>query len=374
MVKSKFNHAPTLSDVASAAGVSPITVSRLINGGTKVRPDTARKVRVAIARLGYRPNEAARILQGQRAKILGLIVPDLGDSFYGTCAQAVHEVARNHSYMTVVVGSGGSAETELLEIEMMIHRHMAGLLLIPAGNDKKPFEIIRKAGIPVVCFDRSLPGLDIDAVVVDNRGSSCQAVNHLIGHGHKHILCLGNQSQLYPIRQRIQGYEDAIRETGLSSTVLDRADTPEELKIALRDLMNSKKRPTAAFCANNLATLHLLQVASRQQYRIPEDLAVIGFDDFEMASLLKPRLTVVRQPVVEMSQRAASILLDRLTTTSHNTAATVMLSTELIIRESCGCRNRQKFPRTLLSLLLENQRSDLVSGHKTACPIWQGVL
>jgi LacI family transcriptional regulator len=338
MRREKSKEAPTLSDVARVAGVSPITVSRLMNGGSNVRPDTARKIRSAVARLGYEPNEAARILKGQPAKVVGLVVPDLADSFYGTCAQAVHEVARDRSYMTVVVGCGGRADVELLEIEMMVRRRMAGLLLIPTGTDKKTFKMIRDAKIPVVCFDRSLPGFDVDAVVVNNRDSSRDAVNHLIGHRHKNIVCLGNQSDIYPIRHRIQGYEDGMREAGLSTVIIDRADAVEEVDLALGRLMQTKRPPTAIFSVNNVATLNLLQVAARRGYRIPDQLALIGFDDFQMATLLKPSITVVRQPVVEMSRRAAYILLDHLNTSAQHATATVILTTELIIRESCGCR------------------------------------
>ncbi|HEX4022132.1 MAG TPA: LacI family DNA-binding transcriptional regulator [Acidobacteriaceae bacterium] len=337
MKKSKVNDEPTLDDVARMAGVSSITVSRLVNGGTRVRPETAKKIRAAIARLGYKPNEAARILKGQPAKIIGLIVPDLADSFYGACAQAVHEVARSRSYMTVVVGSECKADVESLEIEMMIRRRVAGLLLIPTGVDKTPIQVIQKAGIPVVCFDRTLPGLEVDSVVVNNRDSSYEAAKHLIEHGHKNILCLGNQSNLYPIRLRIQGYEDAVREAGLPSIVVEQAETVDAVGAELVRLMQSKHRPTAAFCVNNVASQLLLEAAAPRRYQIPKHLAVIGFDDFKMATLLKPRLTVVRQPVVEMSRRAASILLDRLTLSSHSTTATVILSTELVIRESCGC-------------------------------------
>jgi LacI family transcriptional regulator len=337
MRREKSKEAPTLSDVARVAGVSPITVSRLMNDGSKVRPDTARKIRSAVARLGYEPNEAARILKGQPAKVLGLVVPDLADSFYGTCAQAVHEVARDRSYMTVVVGCGGRADIELLEIEMMVRRRMAGLLLIPTGTDKKPFKMIRDAKIPMVCFDRSLPGLEVDAVVVNNRDSSRDAVNHLIEHGHKNIVCLGNQSAIYPIRLRIQGYEDAMREAGLSTVIVDRADTVEEVDLALVRLMQQKRRPSAIFSVNNVATLEVLQVAARRGYLIPDQLALIGFDDFQMATLLKPSITVVSQPVKEMSRRAAHILLDQLTTSVEHSTAIVMLTTELIIRESCGC-------------------------------------
>jgi LacI family transcriptional regulator len=332
------NHKPTLDDVARIAGVSSITVSRLVNGGSRVRPETARKIRAAIARVGYKPNEAARILKGGLPKIIGLIVPDLADPFYGTCAQAVYEIGRGRSYMTIVVGSGYRADVELLEIEMMIHRRVAGLLLIPTGVDKTPIKKIQDAGLPVVCFDRTLPGLETDAVVVNNRDSSYEAVKHLIGHGHKNILCLGNQSDLYPIRLRIQGYEDAVREAGLPSIVVERADTLDALDAELTRLMNPKQHPTAVFCVNSLASMLLLEAAALRHYQITKQLAMIGFDDFKMAALLKPALTVVRQPAVEMSQRAASILLDRLASSSHGLPATVILSTELVIRESCGCK------------------------------------
>jgi LacI family transcriptional regulator len=227
---------------------------------------------------------------------------------------------------------------------------MAGLLLIPTGTDKKPFKLIRDAHIPMVCFDRSLPGFEVDAVVVNNRDSSCKAVNHLIQHGHRRLVCLGNQSDIYPIRQRIQGYEDGMREAGLSTVIIDRADTVEKVDAELVSLMQSKHPPTAIFSVNNVATLQLLHVAARRGYRIPSQLALIGFDDFQMATLLKPSITVVRQPVAEMSRRAAYILLDQLNTTEPHTTATVILTTELIIRESCGCRG-SKFAESAASLL-----------------------
>jgi LacI family transcriptional regulator len=253
--------------------------------------------------------------------------------------------------MTVVVGCGGRADIELLEIEMMVRRRMAGLLLIPTGTDKKPFKLIRDAQIPMVCFDRSLPGFEVDAVVVNNRDSSREAVNHLIQHGHKNIVCLGNQSDIYPIRHRIQGYEDGMREAGLSTVIIDRSDTVEEVECALVRLMQLKRPPSAVFTVNSIATVQLLQVAARRGYRIPAQLALIGFDDFQMATLLKPSITVVRQPVVEMSRRAAYILLDQLNNTAPHTTATVILTTELIIRESCGCRPSKlaQSPASLLS-------------------------
>jgi len=182
---------PTIRDVAKLARVGLMTVSRVINHHPSVRPATRKKVESAIAQLGYRQNEAARLLKGQRAKLIGLIVPDLSDSFFASCAHTLQQIARSHGYMTLVVSSERDPELEFKEAELMAERKVSGLLIVTSTrNGDERIRELQKTGLAIVAFDRPLPGADTDCVLVENRAGSEAAVQHLIGHGHKRIVCI----------------------------------------------------------------------------------------------------------------------------------------------------------------------------------------
>ena len=162
---------PTITDVAQEAGVAIMTVSRVVNGGSYVSPATEKRVRAAIRRLGYTPNEAARMLKGQRARMIGLVVPDLADSFFATCANAVQEVAGTHGYMTLIVTSERSVERESNEIAMMAARRIAGLLIVPSREDAdRRLRELQQSEIPLVAMDRTLDGVEAGQVIVENAG------------------------------------------------------------------------------------------------------------------------------------------------------------------------------------------------------------
>jgi LacI family transcriptional regulator len=336
---------PTITDVAREASVAIMTVSRVVNGGSYVSPATEKRVRAAIRRLGYTPNEAARMLKGQRARMIGLVVPDLADSFFATCANAVQEVAGTHGYMTLIVTSGRSVETESNEIAMMAARRIAGLLIVPSrsGADKRLREL-QQAEIPLVALDRTLEGVDAGQVIVENAGGAEEAVRHLIAHGHRRVVCIGYDAKVYTIHQRILGYRRAMKEAGLKSEMWTNLTTSAGTEALLRRLMSESDRPTALFTLNNVTTIHALQAVRAMQLRLPDDLAMIGFDDFELAPLLDTPLTAVRQPALELGRSAARMLFDMIRhsrdgATDNKPERRIVLPTQLILRASCGCNH-----------------------------------
>lgn len=331
---------PTVSDVARLADVGAITVSRFVNGTSYVSLEKQKRIRTAIDKLGYRPNQAARILKGHRARMIGLIVPDLGDPFFGVCASAIEAFAFERGYMTLIVASQRDQEFERNEVEMMMGQNVAGLIIVPSlPNDS--LRQLAATGIPIVALDRPIfSGVTADEVVVENLGGAQTAVKHLIWHGHRRIACMGYDENFYSISHRILGYTNSMRESGLQPEIYDKANTGELVLKIVRRWKKSSKRPTAVFSLNNVTTQHLFRALQEVGLVIPKDMALVGFDDLELASLLSSPLTAVRQPAANLGTQAARLLFERIETKSppsDSSGIKLMLPVEFIIRNSCGC-------------------------------------
>ena len=211
---------PTIREVAKLARVGLMTVSRVINNNPAVRSSTRKKVEAAIVHLGYQQNEAARLLKGQRARTIGLIVPDLSDLFFSSCAHTVQQVARTHGYMTLVVSSERDPELEAQQAELMASRKVSGLLMATSsGKGDERLRRLQGTGLSVVAFDRPLPGSETDCVMVDNRAGAEEAVQHLIEHGHRRIACVGYDEEVFTVRERQRGYTQRMQEQGFACAV-----------------------------------------------------------------------------------------------------------------------------------------------------------
>ncbi len=324
-------------DVAKLAGVGTMTVSRVINGHQHVTEEMRRRVFEAIEKLKYRPNEVARSLREQRSRQIGVIVPNIHDPFFAVCAQSVSMVAKEQGYSVNIAMSYEDPETEYNEAAIMLRRHVEGLVVIPSAGPVSRLTEPEFAGIPVVTLDRPIAGSRFDSVVVQNQSGARIAVNHLIEHGHKRIGYLGLSSQIYTLNVRFKGYQQAIRRAGLMQIARHGNATQEEMLSTMRMLLAGKDAPTALFCSNNLITRHTLHALSELEVRVPDKVAVVGFDDFETADLLKPSVTVIRQSATEMGRIGAGLLFSHLTGEEAVQRATqVVLPVELIIRRSCG--------------------------------------
>ena len=331
---------PTIREVAKLAGVGLMTVSRVINDHPAVRPKTRKKVLAAIQELGYERNEAAGMLKGQRAMMLGLIVPDLSDVFFATCASTIERLARENGYMTLIVSSGYDAELEIQQAELMARRKLSGLLLVTSGKtDPERIGKVIASGLAVVAFDRPLEGMAADAVLVENRSGAEEAIHHLIGHGHKRIACLSYDEVAYPVRERVSGYRNVMLANGLRPDLGMNIDSLEAALAWLEAVQGKSDVPTAIFSTNYRTSVFLLRALSEKKVKIPTDMALIGFDDFDLATVIAPPLTTVGQSPVDLARRAFRLLMDRILGASHgveNGPEKIMLPATLIVRESCG--------------------------------------
>ena len=335
----KKSSMPTVADVARLAGVGAITVSRVVNGTSYVSAEKKKKIRAAINKLGYRPNQAARILKGQRARIIGLIVPDLADLFFGKCASAIEDFASARGYMTLIVASKRNQEFQENEVAMMIGQKVAGLIIVPS----LPSESLRQlseTGVPIVALDRPLEGVTSDEVVVENLGGAQAAVDHHIWHGHKRIACVGYEKESYSISHRTLGYTNAMQIARLKPEIYDEIETLAATLKLVRRWKKSQDRPTAIFSLNNVTTRHLLYALREVDLAIPQKIALIGFDDLELGELLSPSLTVVRQPAANLGTQSARLLFERIGATTRpedGFGIKLVLPVEFVIRSSCGC-------------------------------------
>ena len=351
---------PTMHDVARIAGVGTMTVSRVLNSSASVAPKTAKKVQQAIEKLGYRPNEMARALRGHKSRAIGVIAPYLSDPFFATCAHAIHTVAKQHGYSVLVTTSDEDPNTEFDEALLMLQRHVDGLLIIPAEAERSRLLQSEFARTNIVALDRPIRSPLIDSVLVQNKSGSIRAVEHLIAHGHKNILFAGLSRKLFTIRSRFEGYRRAMQAAGLELNACFGCTSREATLEAIRDTFTGEKRATAVFCSNNLTTRFVLQALGEIGLKIPDDVAMVGFDDFELAEVLQPTLTVVRQPAQEVGRVAADLLFAQIKQEKVSEGGKVIvLPVELVVRHSCGCGSAMPFNHSLPQLVEQDAEATL---------------
>lgn len=291
------------------------TVSRVVNGESKVSPATAAKVSDAAARLGYSPNELARGLAARRSRTIGLMIADISNPFFADCAKGVEVVAQEKGYAVVLCASAEDDETERRLLKLMVRRRVDGLLLVPVAHDHgEELAAEQATGLPIVTLDRPVEDAPLDAVLVENRKGAREATRHLVGHGHERIAFVADTRHLYTARERLAGYREALAEAGLGPIHRFGAVDVASAARVTRELLAlpAHERPTAFFAHNSLITAGILRALDDANLSAPEDVALIGFDDFELMSALRPNLTAVRQPAYEMGRRAAELLFDRL--------------------------------------------------------------
>lgn len=326
----------TLRDVAREAEVSIKTVSRVVNGEPLVNPATAARVSEVADRLGYRPNELARSLKGKASRTIGLIIADISNPFFADLCQAAEQVARDRGYSVVLGASAENVEAEREYVSILTSRRVDGLLLVPAPEGHGYLEDEQAAGLPIVALDRPAEGITSDVVMVENRAAARGATEHLIGHGHKKIAFVGDSEYIYTARKRLDGYKEALEGHGLDPVYRLGAGSVASAQRAANDLLSLPEPPTAFFAGNSLMTAGVLHAIEKAGLSMPEDVAFVGFDDFELLSVLRPNLTLVRQPTRELGRRAAQLLFDRIDGKGPPIPQNLVLPTELIVRESSG--------------------------------------
>jgi|HubBroStandDraft_5_1064220.scaffolds.fasta_scaffold176445_2 LacI family transcriptional regulator len=337
----KSNSHPTLSEVARLAGVGVGTASRVVNGGVHVSAGTMRKVKSAIQQLGYMPNHAARVLKGGRTKTIGLLVPSIADQFFASCAEAADKIARTHDSLLIVAVTRNQFGDEMSSLEVLMRHQPDGLLIVPSDPENKELaKFVRNSAIPIVTLDRPLFGSGCSSVLSDNFEAARKATLHLIEHGYKRILCFGSEPELYTIRERLHGYRQAMEEAGLQPLVETGLDDMVLASLSLPAQLKSRRPPDAVFTLKNSSTSAVVQVLRQLRVSIPSRLALLGFDDFELAATLHPSISVVQQPIEDLGRTAAELLFAQLE--GHPSKKTqrepIVLPNRLVLRRSCGCK------------------------------------
>jgi len=306
------NERPTLRDVAEVAGVSFKTVARVINGEPGVRPATAERVMAAVRQLGFRRNVvAADFARGGSRDQIGVVIDDISNPFYAAMARAIEDVARARGLQVIIASSDGEPEREHHIIDAFVAQRLRGLVIVPVGRDHRHLAREMQLGTAIVFLDRPQNRLRADTIVLDDYGGARTATAHLLSHGHQRVAFLSQTVDLYTMAERLRGYGDALLEGGVK---LDEALVRRELvraedaHDAVLDLLADGARPTAIFCANNRMSVG----AIRALREVHERVAVVGFDELELADALATPLTVVRADVGELGRRGAELLLKRM--------------------------------------------------------------
>ncbi|OHV25706.1 hypothetical protein BBK14_22030 [Parafrankia soli] len=309
------SRAPTIKDVAALAGVGVKTVSRVINNEPNVRPEKQARILEAVERLNYRRNTSASSIRrlDQRTASIGLVVEDLANPFASLLARVVQDYALERQHLVLVGSSDGVADRERELVAEFCARRVDGLLIVPSGTDQSYLEAERRRSVPVVFVDRPGRRIKADTVLSENDRGVREAVHHLTRHGHSRIAYLGDRQSVYTAAQRIAGYRAAMEElvAGVDTRYVRTGlrDSTSAYQAAL-DVLAQAPAPTALICGNNSITagavhaMHKLGVRNR--------VAVIGFDDLELADLLQPALTVIVQDIATIGRRAADLLFEQL--------------------------------------------------------------
>jgi LacI family transcriptional regulator len=305
----------TLRDVAVLAGVSPKTVSRVVNGEPGVSPDKVGAVQKSVAMLGYRPNFTASSLRrtSGRSAAIAAVLEDVANPFSSALLRALEDVARDRNVMIFAGSVDEDPDRERALINAFITRQADALVIVPASDNQRYLAKDIDAATPVVFVDRPPVGIDADAVLVDNVAGAAAAVHHLVAHGHRDIAYLGDLRSIATARQRFQGFKEALSDHGIRPTPghgVHDLHTEADARQAVRRLLTGDTPPTALFTSQNMVTVGAVRALRelRQEHRV----AVVGFDDFPLADLLQPPVTVMAQDPSAMGRLAASLIFRRL--------------------------------------------------------------
>jgi len=336
----------TLEEVARLAGVSRATVSRVVNGSPRVSSDVRRAVEDAVEKLGYVPNRAARSLVTRRSGSIAVVITEptgrlFSDPFFPRLLRGISGALSARDLQLVLLMPASPADTERTA-DYLAAGHVDGALLASLHGDDPLPERMSRAGIPFVVGGRPLRGDGASLVDVDNRGGARSAVAHLIGRGCRVVATIAGPADMSPGVDRLNGYRDALSEAGrpVEDRLIAIADfTHEGGAAAMQELLAASPDIDGVFAASDLMGAGALAVLAAAGKRVPDDVAIVGYDDSPIASTVRPQLTSIRQPIEEMGQEMARLLIAAVEG-DDPVQRRVILATQLIRRASSGGRRQ----------------------------------
>lgn len=331
----------TIYDIAKQAGVSAMTVSRVINNTGRISEATRIRVKQVMEEMNYVPNTVARSLVLQQTKILSLLITDITNPFYTTLARGAEDAAMRLGYRLLFGNSDENLTKEKEYVDMILSTRVDGVLFAPAGDESLDhLHMLDRHRIPYVLLDREVPGLECDSVVGDSKDGARRLVTHLIEQGHRRIALLGGSLNVSTARQRLVGYEEALKHSGLpvDPVLIIEAgytlDQDNSAASAVDLLLQLADPPTAIFAANNFIALGAIRALRNRGLEVPRDMSLVCYDDLSAASVIDPFLTVAAQPAYEFGYKGIELLIDLINDTETKEPTTITLPSELILRNS----------------------------------------
>lgn len=299
----------SIREVARKAGVSPSTVSRVINGTAKVDPAKAEKVLSIIAETGFKPNELARALYKKSSKIIGVIVPNIENAFFGELARAIEEEAYKNGYRILLCNSLNDTEKEVLNINTLNQLHADGIIIMTSSEDLK--SRIGDCNVPFVILDREIDGLDeIACIESDHYKGGMLAAQHLLDCGCKKIICMRGPQRFSSGQQRFLGYQQICRQHGLEECWMDcDYDYEDGLRVA-EALLQKYPDADGLIACNDMVAIASYKILQKHGYRVPEDMQLIGFDNIRFSRLFTPEFTTIVQPIKDLGRVAVSAIVE----------------------------------------------------------------
>jgi LacI family transcriptional regulator, fructose operon transcriptional repressor len=327
----------SIKEVAAAAGVSTATVSRVLSNGLHVRPEVRERVLATVERLGYRPNLVARSLRSQQSSTIGLIVSDISNPFFTAISRAVEDTAYEQGFSVLLCNTDENPEKEAIYLNLMHDTAVAGAIMSPTRKTVANFAE-SNLPLPIVVVDRFISNGDVDTVLLDNVDAAYRLITHLIERGYSRIAALC--SEMSTGLERQVGYEKALRAHGLAPKseymkyVLPKSEAGYAATLKMLDVAEP---PDALFTINSLIAEGALQAIRERNLNIPDDIALVTFDDTTWASLVQPPLTLIAQPTYEIGKTAAELLIQRIADPGRPTRQ-VILKGQLLVRGSSDPR------------------------------------
>jgi DNA-binding LacI/PurR family transcriptional regulator len=336
----------TIRDVAAQSGVSPNTVSRVLNGKQDVSAVTRARVQAVIDELGFRPNGLARSLLRRHSRTIGHVVTDCTNPNTAQQIRVIQDVATREGYSVVLFDTNERADRQTASLHLLEEQVVDGVILTPARSQDDGLTRFVGRGNRLVLINRDVDGLDVDRVTIDNRAGAYAAISHLLDLGHRRIAFVAGRRDISTAWERLAGYEAALRDRGVTPDprlVCHGEIEPEAATDATRQLLE-RRRPTAIFTYNDLMAVGALVAIQAAGLRVPEDVSLVGHDDILYAPYLQVPLTTVAQPTRELGEAAARLLIDRLRG-DDGPPRRIVLQPRLVVRASTAAPSRQEGAR-----------------------------
>lgn len=329
---------PTIHDIARELHISASTVSRALNDNPRISLKTKERIKAVATNLGYRPNTLASNLRNKKSNTIGIVVPLINRHFFSSVISGVEDIAFKAGYNVVISQSNDLLAKEINIVQSMFSNRVDGLIISIAmqTNSFEHLRVFKKKNIPLVFFDRAIPEIETDKIVVDDFAGGYRVTQHLVDQGYQRIAHIGGTQSLLTYQDRKKGYLEALRINGIpfdESLVIINSLTSDEGFSAAEQLMNLPHPPDAIFCGNDTTALSSMIYLRDKGIRIPQDLGIVGFSNEPFSKVVSPSISTIAQPGFEMGQKAAELLIRQIET-KDRTYRTIVLPTELIIRES----------------------------------------